>query len=103
MLTINTFDLQNNIDFEQILCFEFAPVDVLTTKAEKIHRKANLINAATLDSISPTFVMICLIENHQEKQIKSRIKAVGSQQVIIGRGFAIPIHAISKVEILPTS
>ena len=103
MLTINTYDLQNNSDFEEILGFKFTPTDVLKTKSEKNHRKANLINAATLDSISPTRVLIHLLVNEQEKCIKSCVKAVGNQQIIVGRGFAIPIHAIFQVEIIPAA
>ena len=100
MLTLDVFDLQNNDDFEQVLSFEFPPVDVLNTKAEKIKRKAKLINAATLESITPTHVILHLNINQEVKRIKSRVKAVGSQQIIIGRGYALPIHVIQKVEIL---
>lgn len=100
MSTINIYNLTNNDDFEEVLGFEFETLEVLDTNSEITQRKANLINAATLESISPTTVLLYIKAENEVKQIRSSVKAIGSHQIIVGRGFTIPINCISKVELI---
>ena len=97
---MNIYDINDNIHFEQVLGFQFLSDDVLQSKKEILQRKANLINAATLDSISNTEVILHITTDEGVKFVQSKIKAIGTRQVLIERGYALPIHGISKIEIV---
>ena len=100
MLTKEVLDLHDNDDFEEILAFEFDSRDVLHSKTKQLKRKSGLINAATLDSIKPTKAQITFKVEDTERKIISRVRGVGSQRVLVERGYSIPIHSIVQVEII---
>ena len=95
---MNQLSIHDTEDFESVLSMQFPEMDVLLTDVERTKRRASLIKAATLESINPTEVILYIESNSGCQKIRSRIMATGDNQVIVERGFAIPIQSIHKVE-----
>lgn len=97
---MNQYTIQNTEDFEAVLAIKFPILDVLETEPERIKRKASLIKAATLESISKTNVILYVASDDGCQKLKSRIIATGDNQILIERGFALPISSIYKVDFI---
>lgn len=76
----------------------FKEHDVLSSPREKLRRKANLLKAVALESISNAEVILTLEDQHSCKKIRSRIVATGDDQVMLDKGFSLPIYCIHHVE-----
>lgn len=95
---MNQLSIHDNNDFESVLSMQYLQNDVLSTERDKMRRRASLLKAATLESIHPTEVVLYIESQSGCKKIRSRVIATGDTQVIIERGYAIPIHSIHKIE-----
>ena len=98
---MNLFAIKDTEDFESVLELNFMKDDVLLNNSDKTKRRASLLKAATLESINPTEVILYIESDNGCQKIKSRVMATGDRQILIERGFAIPIHSIHKVEFTP--
>jgi hypothetical protein len=76
----------------------FVDYDVLSSPREKIRRKANLLKAVALESLNKAEVILTVEDQHSCKKIRSRIVATGDDQVVLEKGFSLPIHCIHYVE-----
>ena len=92
------YAIQDTEDFETVLSLSFPKQDVLVTETDRQKRKANLIKAVTLESLAPTEVVLYLETKAGCQKVKSRVLATGDQQVLIERGFAVPISSIHRVD-----
>lgn len=97
---MNFIAVQELTDFESLLSLIFPKKDVLTNEKDRLIRRASLLKAATLDSLCPTEVLIFAESVDGCQKIKSRVQATGDGQIIIERGFAVPINAIHKIEFM---
>ena len=95
MLTLNSEE-----ELEIISQLAFKSSDVLATEREKVNRKANLLKAAVLDSISREEVVLTLEDNYSFKKLRSRVIATGDERVMLDKGLSIPVQCIHHVEFL---
>jgi len=92
------FTLSSPEEVESFSRLHFKEYDVLSSPREQIRRKANLLKAVALESMNRAEVVLTFEDQTSCKKIRSRILATGDDQVMLDKGFSIPIHCIHFVE-----
>lgn len=89
--------LASKEEIENFLKQRFGIPDVLKNPRDRIKRKANLVKAATLESINGTEVVLMVEDQNSCKKVRSRIIATADDQVVLTNGISLPIHCIHSV------
>jgi hypothetical protein len=97
MIPPNTPLTDDSVALSNLLFNDF---DVLFTDREKILRRASLIKATTMESISSAEVVLTVEDQSCCRKIRSRILLTGDDRVVLGNGVSIPIRSIHAVEFL---
>jgi len=103
-LTVNSVIVSDNSTDEKMIpnreVMQFNSNDVLGTKSEKTKRLALLLQAITMESISPTEVIIFTEMSDYCCKFTNRIIAAGDEKILLDDGKSIPINSIHKIEFL---
>jgi hypothetical protein len=85
-------------DVAAISNMHFKTDDVLATPIQRIRRRAGLLKAVALESISREEVILTLEDLNSVRRVRSRIIATGDEQVLLEKGIVIPVRSICRIE-----
>ncbi len=92
------FTLSTAEDAAAISNMNFKSEDVLATPIQRIRRRAGLLKAVALESISREAVILTLEDHNSVRKVRSRIIATGDEQVLLEKGIVIPVRSICTIE-----